>query len=398
VSTNVSELQALLGPVYAAPIRASSAEGLSLQLSRALARRGVRHADNSAEHSLLELAAQETGAPSGPLDQQGALHRLLAEDAARVAPQAAAGAAEDRSYDALAATAGRYLTALRSLGLAEIEAPLFLVERFPGLYADLDVWALTCDGYDEAHFSIPRGIYFRRDRLTAHFTRCLIAHELIHLIVGTRPQEYLARGLEEGIADLFQLVLSADEVGAERAETILLNSRIEEPVGQRWQMYNDAARQALLLYLEFGLDGLVALLGRAQRSGRIAMKEAEACCLDGRYEDLGLPRGGWRADLTRFTRTLLGYPVSLYVSPLAYCVAGVVRQGMSEAEVVAALRAEPGAGRAALRELQERCYLLLVRDGRVVADDTKLYLDAGVLRYDVGGGSEGGPSSEPGRE
>ena len=41
-------------------------------------------------------------------------------------------------------------------------------------------------------------------------------------------------------------------------------------------------------------------------------------------------------------------------------------------------------GESAVSELTKRCFLLIINDeGKVVFDETKLYIETGVLRYDV---------------
>lgn len=382
VSTAHSIQSSLLGAVCASPIRASSAEWLNEYLH---AQVSETQSEGKLAAALSEVRDQIRREPTlQPMSQQHALRLLVSEEIESILPQVERARGEDLSQAALARVAEDYARRLGELGVPMPQVRVFIVETLPTPYENLDAWVLACDMYDEKVFGIPSGVYLRADKVTAYYSRAVIAHEMIHLLIGVQPQDYLARGLEEGIADFFQLVLAQETIGTNQACNILLNSRIEEPQEQLWRNYSEALRQ-VLIYLEYGLDGMVALLGTAQKEGREAIKRVEAACLKGDYDSLNLPRGSWDRDLQRFARLLIGYPSSLVVSPLAYCLARSLRLGMSEQQAVTSLGVTPEEGMAALKELQERCYLILVREGSIVSDETKMLLERGVLRYEIPG-------------
>lgn len=117
---------------------------------------------------------------------------LIEEEWTRVEPQLRDAHSEVLSEVALARLAKDYAQQLQGLGLNHLDARIFVVERLPAPYEGLDAWALTCDSYDEEVFGIKSGIYLRSDKLMPYYTRALIAHEFIHLLIGQPPRRRTA--------------------------------------------------------------------------------------------------------------------------------------------------------------------------------------------------------------
>jgi hypothetical protein len=276
----------------------------------------------------------------------------------------------------------RLLPLLERLGLGASTPPVFVVERLPDPYGSRGFAALTADAGDQAKHGIEPGVYFVKDRLRPYYSKYLLAHELIHVYLGMRSPELLARGLEEGIADfLGSFYLAPRLLGEDIASEIFVYNRLYYPPRQQWDMYLEATRQATYLYGQLGLKGLKELLGR----GRRAIKETERDLLSPKQRLPMESAGDWDDDVTAMSaRLTMTAPRSLVGSPEAVFLFPLAEAGLSVREVATRAGLPMDVVSAGLKELEERLGVLVLRaDGMVVSSSDARFFGPTYLRSEI---------------
>jgi hypothetical protein len=274
---------------------------------------------------------------------------------------------------------------LTAAGLAVTDAPLRVVDEFPEPFNRFTWSAFSPDREDEENFGIPTGVYFRRDRLRPLYSEALFAHEVVHTVTGQTDPEVFAMGLEEGIAEILGTCYGSLAVLPEPViRNLLVYGRHGAERDKLWSVYLDHTRQAALLYREFGVDGLVELVGR----GRAAVHDAERHVVTGTHRDLDLPRGNWDEETTRLVEfTTLGFPPSHVFSPMECLLAINAEAGLTAVEVCRRAGVDPDCGRPVLERLGAKS-ALFVQDGeRIGYSNVGRYLElertsgVAVIRY-----------------
>jgi hypothetical protein len=261
---------------------------------------------------------------------------------------------------------------------------LHLVDDFPGPYAGSEGWAMNLDVSDKRAYGVDVGVYVRRELLMPVYTDFLLCHELVHAICGRRDSEYLARGLEDGLGDVFGgLILAPNVLSSNDCHRMLMSSRALFPQSQFWMIYSDNLHLALMLHDLVGIQGIEDALKSANRQGRGAIKLLERQLLTLAGSDLARDGARYSTEVQRFTRVYRSMPRSLVVSPLAYYLAEHLRLGMTTPALFNDLAIDKEEGQHALRELQERVFLVFVDKGEIWADETKVNLENHCLRYEV---------------
>ena len=64
----------------------------------------------------------------------------------------------------------------------------------------------------------------------------------------------------------------------------IINLRFAEPQLQIYRIYTEALRQAILIYLKYGMNGILHLVLEVQKTGRGIVKEVEMKCLSNEYQ------------------------------------------------------------------------------------------------------------------
>ncbi|MDX6743811.1 hypothetical protein [Actinocorallia sp. A-T 12471] len=319
--------------------------------------------DCGAEAARQQLRALAEGfRASTPIeDEQDALGELVAADLASVAEAGfddieAAGTTEQR----LAAAGPAIQRKLVSAGVPVEDSPLRVLEEFPPPFNQFGWSAFAPDREDEENFGIEPGVYFLRDRLRPLYSELLFAHEVIHTVTGKKDPEVFAMGLEEGIAEVVGSCfgsLAVLEPSVIKNALVYGRHGVDRP--KLWSVYLDHTRQVYLLYQEFGLAGLAALI----REGRTAIHRAEELVLRGRYKELKLPRGNWDPDTGAILEFVCcGYLPSHVFSPIECLLASHAEAGRSLSEVCERANVAPAVGRPALESLAAKS-ALFVRDG-----------------------------------
>jgi hypothetical protein len=270
----------------------------------------------------------------------------------------------------------------RELDLDVEHTALYFVDEFPGPYRSVQGWAMNLDVSDQRAFGVAPGIRLKRQFLMPLYSSFLIAHELTHALCGQVDSDRLARGLEEGLADLVgSLYLGRGILDEAICETMLMNSRAVHPQSQFWQGYSAALRLAIVVHQAVGIDGLIDIVRQGNREGRDAIVRAETFWLEGGTSDFRKAEvdGG----LARFGQRFLGFPAHLVVSPIAYVLAQRLTVGQTVGEVCSAHNISPDAGKKAAQELQERVFLIMLDGDEIVADETKPLLTANAVRAEI---------------
>ncbi|MEV0001798.1 hypothetical protein AB0H28_05845 [Micromonospora sp. NPDC050980] len=309
--------------------------------------------------------AASAARPDGPLaDDDLATRWLLAEELRSIADAevpAAVVPAEQALHDAVAPVRAR----LAALGLPLDDRPVSVVDRYPAPFGDVGLAAFV-PGRDQARAAgTELAVHLRRDRLRPFHSVTILAHELVHTVTDRAGTPYGIKGLEEGLAELLGCCWAAAAVvPAPALRAILLHGRQGAGRAPLWTVYGDHLRQAALLYREYGLTGLAALV----TAGRERIREVEVAVLTGRHRDLDLPRGGWDESTARLLDGLTGGSLPSYVlAPLDLLLADHVQDGRTLAEVCALADVPPAVGVPRLGATAAATALFRV-DGEVVHD------------------------------
>lgn len=236
------------------------------------------------------------------------------------------------------------------------EAPeLIFVDKLPPPYDQRGYSAFSADEGDREKYRMRPGIYFLEKSLRPFYSEFLLMHELIHSVLGKTDPYLLARGLEEGLAELIgSMYLSSRILGNELTVNLFIYNRLSSDYQRFWELYMDATRQATLLHQRFGLQSLFMLLNR----GRTGLKEVEDCCLLMDFEKIKLPRSAPDPGLTDITDFLaLAFNRNLVVSPLARYLSRYVRAGYTLAQILRQAGVDKDAGMSALLELENKVSL-----------------------------------------
>lgn len=294
-----------------------------------------------------------------------AYDHLLADDLRRIADADLTSIAEFPSVDARVTACGALVQEeFEALGLPIGDVAVRLVENFPEPFHRFAWAAFAPDSEDEENFKIPRGVYFRKDKLRPFYSEALYAHEVVHTITGRVDPHVYAMGLEEGIAE----VVGTCRVGgrvlpAQVVRNILVLGRHGVRREKLWTVYLEHTRQAALLYDRFGMTGLTELV----RRGRAAIHEAERAVLLGTVDDLELPRGGFDPVTTSLLDFICrSYTAAHVFSPLECQLVRHVRSGRDVGDICREAHVDTGVGVPVLERLGGES-ALFVQDGRKIA-------------------------------
>jgi hypothetical protein len=261
---------------------------------------------------------------------------------------------------------------LRDLGVEVPASTHFeVVDNFPEPFHTRSWNAFCPDPVDEQRFGIPAGIYLRKDRLRPVRSQTLISHELCHVLPGLSGGEFLAMGLEEGIAEILGNILVGGRIvqpsfaDNDFAFTLLGANPSPSPA------YLEHTRQAYTIYERSGLNGLVQLL----QEGRPAIRRAEVAILNGEsLPNSSTPPHG--EDAHRVARLVLSSLSGLILSPLQYTVARVTSSGMSVGDVARETGLDKSVTSDVLDELSSATGMVVMSKQVVEFSNFELYRDA----------------------
>ena len=294
---------------------------------------------------LLRRAAAGIEVPGECADDATAARRLIATQLHELAdaPLALAGGAPARM---LTTASWRVRDRLSAAGLDVAAMSVVVGTDLPEPFTASGLAAISVGPADAVRHGIEPGVYLRESRLRPFYSVTLAAHELVHTAAATEPGGS-GKGLEEGLAEILGTCFAAAAVVPRTAlRAILMHGRYGAGRPRLWSIYADHIRQAALLYREFGIAGLAALVS----SGRKRIAEAELAVLGGEHRGLDLPRGPGDPTTTWLLDYFCGALLPSYVvSPLDLLLLDAVEDGATVATVcrTAGVAAGTGAGRLA---------------------------------------------------
>ncbi|GII90454.1 hypothetical protein [Sinosporangium siamense] len=273
---------------------------------------------------------------------------------------------------------------LGSYGLDVAEPMVSIVDTLPPPFDGHPYAVRAVDKGDHRRYGLQTGLYLVADQIHPLSTEVLICREIIRVALGESSPHLMGRGLEEGIAELVgAVILSYDLVGAMPTLWIETFHRLSGVYDRRREHYDDFLRMAYLVYINYGLTGLMELLS----GGREAIKQAESGLLRGEIPQLRTSSEGtpeYPPDLSELIdRIVLVVPRSMIVSPVARVVADHVSPGATVKEIAHATKLSEASVAEGLQELSASV-MLIERDpgGLVVAaSDLNMYVNTGTLRY-----------------
>jgi hypothetical protein len=369
-----------LGATYATRLRSSSAYNFASALERQLGNVFVDPASMQAKLRRIEVTLTPT-IHGSTIGHKEALEYCLQHDLNSVIATFGNITSSHFSID-LERSYERYVDEVSSHGIV-IKSPLRIVDNFPRPYRNADAWAIQCDADDVRRLGIKTGIYFRRELIAPVLSQAVLAHEVFHACFAQVRSDRLARGLEEGLAEIIGFHLSSKLLGREVAKNVFANMLLQYPSEQTEAVQRDSFLQAVVMYQHFGLEGIWEIMRRGQRKGREEVKRIEKMCLTGSFNKAPLPKEGWTQELNEFCDFISCFPYNTVISPLAYYLAEKMHSNQRVSDFLQQNNVSPRQGRKALRELQDRVYLILLDKDKIVWDETKEFLDSGTLRYEL---------------
>lgn len=253
----------------------------------------------------------------------------------------------------------------------------YIVDNFPKPFDSMSWICMFLDEEEKDVYNMEPGIYFKKEYLDVYSSSKNLLHELVHIAVSQNTKTPgIARGLEDGICDVLgSLFLFSELTNINLSKNIMKYTKFDYKDMTMGPLYLDNIRMALLLYKKYGLDGLVELV----KSGRDKIRETEESCLEGKY-NFTLKRGNWKKEFDELADYFLGFQKNLVVSPLAYYTANILKEKQDVEDLISNNNLDQSAGEA-LKELQERVFLISLNNEKIEYDASKIYLK-GALRYE----------------
>jgi hypothetical protein len=211
---------------------------------------------------------------------------------------------------------------LEALGLSFSVPDLHIVEQYPAPYTDRGGFAFNMDAGDRDTYGIKPGLYFQKSLLRPYYSKYIALHEIIHTVLGEKSPYLLARGLEEGIAEVLGSVYLTQKVmGDDLCRNLFIFNRLSVDDNPLHDLYLDYARQAFALYQLVGLKGLAAIVAK----GREEVKRWETLLWIGNLAAEALSPADDDTDFSQmlmqllliFSRKSVGSPAAVLLSNMA---------------------------------------------------------------------------------
>jgi hypothetical protein len=272
-------------------------------------------------------------------------------------------------------------------GLVVPKVEIHVVDDFPRPYQGCPFWAMSLDQKDAADYGIEAGIYFKEKHLYPVVSELTLCHELMHAVLSLRASQELVRGLEDGLCDIFGLYACARVLPYELATSALLNLRFF-PATTLDMVYLDHLRQAAALEQRLGFVGLLEVVKHVQRTGRQVLYTLEDAIIQAgqTWQLRHIVREPKQdharsAEIEGFCFKVLAQPVAYVLSPEAICLRRYLRPGDSVKDLERRVGMSSQAIRAALKELSEGFYLVLMDGDVVISNECPRYIVANAFRY-----------------
>jgi len=149
---------------------------------------------------------------------------------------------------------------------------LYLVDTFPDIFSNKTWDSMSIDKDDEKHFSIPRGIYYKKEYLTHGYFEFIIAHEIVHWIISEYSKEYFPYVplIEEGLCDFLgtYILLKYNILECEVIKNLIIYNRALKDDNTLWKQYWKSYLALSSVFHKNGLDYIIDSIkkGRAEVS------------------------------------------------------------------------------------------------------------------------------------
>ncbi|MCW3818286.1 hypothetical protein ONA91_27930 [Micromonospora sp. DR5-3] len=320
---------------------------------------------------MLRRAAASLDGDGGCADDVTAARQLTAAQLRELA-DAPLMLASSGTEHAVIAAAGPLRDRLTAAGVDVAAMTVTVGSVFPEPYAASERASISLGASQAARHQLEPGVYLRLSRLRPFLSITQAARGLVHAAAAAGP-DGSDRGLEQGLAEVLGLCYAAATVVPRTVlRSILIHDR--HRAASSWPgVRSGHLRQAALLYREFGIAGLAALVS----GGRLRIAEAEVAILTGRHRELDLPRGPGDEVTTWLLDHLCGGLLPSYlVSPLDLVLLDAVQDGASVADVCAAAGVPVSVGTARLERLSGSAALFALSGGVVASSILPRYREA----------------------
>ncbi|MEO0486247.1 MAG: hypothetical protein AAF092_10080 [Pseudomonadota bacterium] len=269
----------------------------------------------------------------------------------------------------------------RSIGFSP-SSSFRIVDEFPEPYSKRPYAAMNYDALDQEYYGITPGIVFRRDLLSPYYSALLFSHELVHSIISKNPAPRLARGFEDGLADVIgALVVGTRVFSFSECENFLIRSRFQYPQEKVWGSYRHYLMQALSVHSVYGEGGLLNILQTAETQSRTYIKEIESSALLRGIKSLSIARSDINEEIDDLFQYFIAFPQNLCVSANAFRLGGEIAIGKTLCEIEQYSDMH-GLGDA-YNELAHEDFLVVDDGSKITIDEVTDLIDIGALRYTI---------------
>ncbi len=314
----------------------------------------------------------------GEIGQKDAKNLLIIEDLKNIKDTIISNPLED-PFKSIDKYVNKYCEKINKIGIELDDVKTFIVEKFPKPFENAGGTAINFDVADKRKYGIEEGIYFKEDRILPYSTQILASHEIIHRAASMKHPHLLARGIEDGICDYVGILYICREIiGSDACKNLVFHLRFRHHPGSDWNRYTTNLQQAAVLYINYGFESLIEII----KEGRILMEDVEKKLFLGKIDEIPIiKKGNWIEDITNFSYRILTYEKTLVVSPLALLIAKNINSGDNIKSFFRDNNIKEREGAKAIEELYETHFVLISDGEKITCDRSKLYLDAGVMRY-----------------
>lgn len=264
------------------------------------------------------------------------------------------------------------------LGFVTDDLSLRVVDDFPSPYTGAGFAAMSYDRVDHSDYGIEVGVALKKSDLRPLYSQVLLGHEFAHFIIGQKPTDILARGLEEGIADYLGGVLIVGElIGRNLAEDVLIAMRRRFGQTQFWRIYRDGLAATSSAILLQGESGFLKMVRKANREGRGVVKEFERQLLRGELPVVDVEANDGRAFAQRF----ISLTPENTLSPLSFYVCRSTKVGEKFEDVAERLGLDESDVEKAVTDAQNSAFMAIPYGGKVYSNEAPFYFEEGSLRY-----------------
>jgi len=331
----------------------------------------------------LDAKIEELSTSDNKIGQKEALGILLARELEKIKKVLEQKLVFDDIEDEIRNCVERYCELLNKIDLSIEDIHLHFVDKFPEPFSNLKFNVMNFDDADSQKYGIKKGIYFRKDKIAPFRSSLIAAHEIMHQLISKRDPHILARGLEDGICDFMgtlYLGSGSNVFSFNECENFLRTIRLGDWTLPSWVRYRINLRQACLLYLQYGFDGIKELI----KNGRRQIAEVEEKYLKGANSMISLPKGNWDTKFTEFAIRFINFDTTLVVSPLARYIAEKIEEGDAISNIIKEYNLCQKDAEKAFEELRStNVFLIIIKNGVITSDKTKPYIISNVMRYRV---------------